>query len=324
MLRGSSQLFLALHIKGSQKSIISCHEKAEPLFCFLHRDVHRDISLRTLMLQDVLEPFVVIAIEGHLRHQVAGHLQRIELTVLHSIQTESEELPFLIHETKSVTIGKGFQSRHRETVMTDFLHFSHFFTHRFRGIKRENTVVTSIEEIAGKTSVETLTDIGTEFQFHYPIGCPLVFVGLRMHNAIECLAIGCRHVLYIRHIFQPPFNLERCSTCLDQVLQGVNLAHVFQRQQMFLLHQRLLHGLSAFLISTNQVELHAAHLRTSTSIGASPEQTFTCIALAAETHTQSTMYENLKSHIGTGFVNGSYLRQRQFTCQNHLVKAITL
>ena len=87
-----------------------------------------------------------------------------------------------------------------------------------------------------------------------------VTVGMTGNEGIELLAVGRRDILDIADILQPPFYLERGSTCRHQFLQMLTLVEVLQRQQMTLM-------LQFATIGIDEVELHPTELRTGPSVG---------------------------------------------------------
>ena len=59
-----------------------------------------------------------------------------------------------IKETQAVAVMKLNMAIHFKKVFSHFSHLTHFFTREFRGIKRTNIGLTSIDEIISGTAVK--------------------------------------------------------------------------------------------------------------------------------------------------------------------------
>jgi hypothetical protein len=86
----------------------------------------------------------------------------IEAVTLGTVHTEALQLPFLVDETESVTIGKGRRTRHIERVTPYLLDIPHILPHRLGGVRGKDIRLSAMEEIGGKPTVEGLIEIRCE------------------------------------------------------------------------------------------------------------------------------------------------------------------
>ena len=142
----------------------------------------------------------------------------------------------------------------------------------------------------------------------------MISLGMAGDNLVETLTIGCRDVLHIVGILQAAFNLERNGTGLHQLLQVVNQAEVFQRQQM----TALLYHLT---VAVGQVEGKAAELGTSAAVGTTAEAILRGIALSAITDAERAMHEDFELNIGHLTVNLADFIDREFPGQHHATES---
>ena len=243
------------------------------------------------------------------------HFQRIEPIASSLVDAKTVEFSALVEETKTIAIGKRHVAIHHKTVRIDFLHTSHGFAQCLRSVEREYIGIPSVQEIVCEPTVERLAHIGLKFQFHRSFRCTSVFLRVLGNECIECQRIGCRHILHVSSVFQSSLNLERRSTRLSQILQGIDLAQVLQRKQMLLLDKDI--PLVIF-----QVEFHSAHLRTFASVGTASEDGFRRVTLPTQAHTQRTMHEHLQLRLWVLLMNLPDFLQTQFASQHHLLKAL--
>ena len=101
----------------------------------------------------------------------------------------------------------------------------------------------------------------------------------------------------------------------------VDEAKVFERQEMFALHQYTFFDMVALTLLLYEVKLHAAHLGTLATVGTAAKEELTGITAPAEAYTQSAVYETLKLHVGACLMDASYLVDCEFARQHHLPEA---
>ena len=112
----------------------------------------------------------------------------------------------------------------------------------------------------GKTTVESLLQIGLESIAGSAQRWTLILAGALAADVVEALAVGCHHILHIVGILQPAFDLERAGSGVSQGLQVVYLAHILEGQQMALM-------LDLLSVGIEKVELHAAELGALAPVG---------------------------------------------------------
>ena len=135
-----------------------------------------------------------------------------------------------------------------------------------------------MQEIGGIAAVKGAFEIGREGILAFAARTATVLVGMTPDDLIKSLAIGCRHILHVREIFQPTFDLQRCGPSLYQFLQVITAVHVFQGQQVTITY----HFPTLCILKR---ELHAAELRTFPSVGTTAETILRSITEARVTDT---------------------------------------
>ena len=135
------------------------------------------------------------------------HLGRINLIVLHTVHAETLEISPRIQETKPVAVGKRLDTRHHDMVALHGLHRSHFFSDRLGRMERKDVRSAAIQEITGKTAIETFVQLGRELQRDMPRRSPPVFRPA-LENFIQPVAIPCRHVLHVGRILQSSLDFQ--------------------------------------------------------------------------------------------------------------------
>ena len=170
-------------------------------------------------------------------------------------------------------------------------------------------MLAATEEIRGETAVEGLLQAGLEVIVHPSVAGPAVFVRTLGHQLVESTTISRHHVLDIAYVLQPALDLERAGTGIGQLFKVVDLGHILERQQVAVV-------LDNPAIGIHKVELHAAELRTLTTVGRALEAVLRGIADARIAHAEGTVDKDLELHVGHGTVDGTYLVSRQLTGQH--------
>ena len=244
----------------------------------INANIYRNKPFGTLSFQHVGKLLVEIAIQTHTWQQVVGHHERKDAMAFHSVHTKTYQSFVAVEEAETVAIGNLGSWFHHHALSLYRHTAGQRLANSLGRIKRKDIVVASIEEIVGEAAIERLPHIGLELQLHLSVRGSSVFLRILSTQTVEGFAVGCRHVLHIRHILQSSLNLERTGACLSQILQRIQLTQVLQRKQVLVL--LILHTLLVL-----QIELHATNLRTFSSVGTTSEQSFAGVALSAETHT---------------------------------------
>ena len=191
---------------------------------------------------------------------MARHLQRKEAVALGTVHTEAFQLAPVIDEAQAVAIGKARHRCHIETVATQLLHLSHILADGLRCVEGGDVHLSATQEIMGKTTVESLLQVGLEGIAGSAQRRTLILARALPADVVEALAVGRHHILHVVDILQPAFDLERAGSGISQGLQVVYLAHILEGQQMTL----MLYLLS---VGIEKVELHAAELGTLAPVG---------------------------------------------------------
>ena len=110
-------------------------------------DTNRNPTSSTGFGEDPFKLLIVITIESHPRTQVLRHLKGIDTITLHTVGTQSLELPFLVQETESVAIGKTRHTCYIKRVPTNLLHRSHKRSHCLRAVEGGDVLLTTIQKV---------------------------------------------------------------------------------------------------------------------------------------------------------------------------------
>ena len=275
----------------------------------------RNLALGTGTRQQTLELLVVVAVESHARPETGRHLLRKEPVAHGTIDAETLQLALVIDEAQPVAIGKRRRARHIERVAAQLLDLAHILAHGLRRVGRKDVRLPAVQEVGGEATVESLVQPGRKRIADAASRSTAVAVCMGGDKRIELLTVGGNDVLDIRHILQPALNLERRGTGLYQFTEVSALVQVFQRQQVALVLQLAAVGIK-------QVELHAAELRTRTTVGRTAKAVLRGIAQAAIADTQGTMDKNLQRHVGHLGMNVCNLVDGQFTRQHRTAKTL--
>ena len=246
--------------------------------------------LGTRLRHQTVELLITIAVESHTRLEALRHAIREDTVPHHLVGTESDQLTIAVQETKPVAVGKTRHTRHIKTVVTHLLHHADKGSHRLGRIPRGNVLLTSMQEVGGIATIKRPVEIGRESISAFAARTAAILTGMTPDDLVQPLTVSRRHILYIRDILQPAFYLQRCSPRLDEFLQMVDAVHIFEGEQIAVMHQRP-------TLRILQREFHATELRALSAIGATSETILRSIADAGIADTKSTVDKYLKLHI---------------------------
>ncbi len=218
------------------------------------------LSLGGIAGKHFAEHLVVITVQGKSRSQVLRHLEGEEPITLGTVHTEPLQFAPVVQEAQAVAVGKVCRPCHIEAVAPNLLHLPHILADGFRRVKTCDVRLPTVEEVVGKSTVESLLQVGFESIGYLAARSPAIFVGTARHYLVQLLAVRRHYVLHIVHVLEASLYLERAGTCISQVFEAVYLAQVFQRQQVALV-------LYLVAVGIEQVKLQAAELCTLAPVG---------------------------------------------------------
>ena len=289
--------------------------KLHPIACQPQLHVQRHFSHGCLTGQHLAESLVIVTIERHSWFQSFGHFQRKKSVSLGSIYPKAHQFAVGIDKAKPVAVGKTSRSSHVKRVATQLLHTPNMLAHSLRRIKRGDALLPSVGKIVGIAAVKSLFKAGLEGIFHLAKRCTTVALRIFSHQLVQLLTVSRHNILNVGHVFESPFNLKRSGTCLCQFLQMVYLAKVFHRKQVALAFDNLARCIY-------QVELHAAELCASTTIGTARKTMLRHIAHARIANTQCAVHKDFKLGLRQLLVYAPYLVYGKLSRQNHAFKAM--
>ena len=172
-----------------------------------------------------------------------------------------------------------------------------------------------MEEVVGAAPVEALFGIRCE-TVAAATGRGGHQIGAALENGVQLLAIPGGDVLDVIQSLEAPLNLEGADARGDQRLQVRALIHVFQGEQVAVLHQHLPPwGLQG---AGQPAELGAlAAVRAAAGAGVAD------VALAAVGDAERPVDKELQLHLGLG-TDGTDLLEREFARQHYLGEAHVL
>ena len=234
--------------------------KHESVDCLFQGHHHRNLPDSSALRHLFLENLIVVTIEDLSRLQTDRHLQGEQTVALNLVHTETFQLTTVIDKTESVAIGKRSGSSHRKGIPAYLFYLPYILTDSLWRIRREDIILPAMKEIIGISSVKRFLQVGSKGISTVPLGSTYITVGHPTDQLVQPFTIGRSDILDIGDILQPAFYLERGDAGLEQILQGIDATHIFQRQQMLVSNDRLSIGIL-------QVELHPAELRAVATIG---------------------------------------------------------
>ncbi len=222
--------------------------------------LYRQLANGSLCGELFLESYVVIAIQGKSGTQVLGHPLWEESVSLSSVDAEAFQFSLVINKAQPVAIGEGRRPCHIEANASYLFHLPDILAHCLRRIEADDIGNPSVKEIVGKTAVECLLQVGLKTVVHHPVRSSAILLRTTSHYLVESATVSRDDILYIVHVLQSPFYLERTSTSISKVFKSVYLAQVLQRQQVAL----MLYLLS---VGIDKVKLQSAELGALSSVG---------------------------------------------------------